>query len=185
MQKNIDFTRKNISRFMFFCFLFFFISSFIFAKNSYILSPVEGQWSNYQSIVIDVPEGATAFYSFTGDNPLYSGFAYESPVLLELEGNVNLKVVILNKDDSVIEESVNFSVNKKPLNVSFYKDTQTQALITLSENNIAIPSYMRFAFGDDKNYFLKENHFQLIQKILWNKFYLYRFKMKIIFIDLW
>ena len=155
MQKNIDFTRKNISRFMFFCFLFFFISSFIFAKNSYILSPVEGQWSNYQSIVIDVPEGATAFYSFTGDNPLYSGFAYESPVLLELEGNVNLKVVILNKDDSVIEESVNFSVNKKPLNVSFYKDTQTQALIKLSENNISIPSYMRFAFGDDKSFFLK------------------------------
>ena len=54
----------------------------------------------------------------------------------------------MNKDDSVIEESVNFSVNKIPLNVSFYKDTQTQALITLSENNIAIPSYMRFAFGD-------------------------------------
>ena len=155
MQKDIDFTRNKLSRFIFFCFLLFSFSTFIFAKNSYILSPVEGQWSNYQSIVIDVPEGATAFYSFTGDNPLYSGFAYESPVLLELEGNVNLKVVILNKDDSVIDESVNFSVNKKPLNVSFYKDTQTQALITLSENNIAIPSYMRFAFGDDKNYFLK------------------------------
>lgn len=155
MRNNIEFRRNKLSCFIFFCFLLFSLSSFIFANNSYILSPVEGQWSNYQSIVIDVPEGATAFYSFTGDNPLYSGFAYESPVLLELEGNVNLKVVILNKDDSVIEESVNYSVNKNPLNVSFYKDTQTQALVTLSENNISIPAYMRFAFGDDKNYFLK------------------------------
>ena len=155
MQKDIDFRRKNLSRFIFFCFLLFSLSSFIFADNSYILSPVEGQWSNYQSIIIDVPEGATAFYSFTGDNPLYSGFAYESPVLLELEGDINLKVAILNKDDTVIEESVNFSVNNNPLNVSFYKDTQTQALVTLSENNISIPAYMRFAFGDDKNYFLK------------------------------
>jgi hypothetical protein len=82
---------------------------FLFAENSYVLSPVDGNWSNYQSIIIDVPEGATAFYSFTGDNPLYSGFAYESPVLLELEGDINLKVAILNKDNSLIEENINFS----------------------------------------------------------------------------
>ena len=102
MRNNIEFRRNKLSCFIFFCFLLFSLSSFIFANNSYILSPVEGQWSNYQSVIIDVPEGATAFYSFTGDNPLYSGFAYESPVLLELEGNVTLKVAILNKDDSVI-----------------------------------------------------------------------------------
>ena len=116
---------------------------------------MEGQWSNYQSVIIDVPEGATAFYSFTGDNPLYSGFAYESPVLLELEGNVTLKVAILNKDDSVIEESVNFSVNKKTLNLPFVTEFQNQAFVTLSENNISIPAYMRFAFGDENSYFLK------------------------------
>lgn len=155
MRNNIEFRRNKLSCFIFFCFLLFSLSSFIFANNSYILSPVEGQWSNYQSVIIDVPEGATAFYSFTGDNPLYSGFAYESPVLLELEGNVTLKVAILNKDDSVIEESVNFSVNKKTLNLPFVTEFQNQAFVTLSENNISIPAYMRFAFGDENSYFLK------------------------------
>ena len=155
MQKDRNYRRKYLSRFIFFCFLLFSLSSFIVAENSFVLSPVEGKWSNYQSIVIDVPEGATAFYSFTGDNPLYSGFAYESPVLLELEGDINLKVVILNKDDSVIEESVNFSVNKKTLNLPFVTEFQNQAFVTLSENNISIPAYMRFAFGDENSYFLK------------------------------
>ena len=155
MRNNIDIGRNKLSRFIFFCFLLFSLSSFIFANNSYILSPVEGKWSNYQTIMIDVPEGATAFYSFTGDNPLYSGFAYESPVLLELEGNITLKVAILNKDDSVIEEIVNYSVNKSPLEVSFYGESQTQSVITLSQNNISIPSGMRFAFGDEDNFFLK------------------------------
>lgn len=155
MQKDRKYRRKNLSRFIFFCFLLFSLSSFIVAENSFVLSPVEGKWSNYQSIVIDVPEGATAFYSFTGDNPLYSGFAYESPVLLELEGDINLKVVILNKDDSVMEESVNFSVNKKTLNLPFVTEFQNQAFVTLSENNISIPAYMRFAFGDENSYFLK------------------------------
>lgn len=155
MQKDRNYRRKYLSRFIFFCFLLFSLSSFIVAENSFVLSPVEGKWSNYQSIVIDVPEGATAFYSFTGDNPLYSGFAYESPVLLELEGDINLKVVILNKDDSVMEESVNFSVNKKTLNLPFVTEFQNQAFVTLSENNISIPAYMRFAFGDENSYFLK------------------------------
>ena len=115
MQKHIrlNFLHNKLSRFIFFCFLLCSLSLFLFAENSFVLSPVEGNWSNYQSIIIDVPEGATAFYSFTGDNPLYSGFAYESPVLLELEGDINLKVVILDKDDSVKEETVNFSFSIK------------------------------------------------------------------------
>ena len=157
MQKNIrlNFLHNKLSRFIFFCFLLCSLSLFLFAENSFVLSPVEGNWSNYQSIIIDVPEGATAFYSFTGDNPLYSGFAYESPVLLELEGDINLKVAILNKDNSLIEENINFSVNKGSLNLPFVAEYQNQAIVTLSENNISIPSNMRFSIGDEKKYFLK------------------------------
>ena len=188
MQKDRNYRRKNLSRFIFFCFLLFSLSSFIVAENSFVLSPIEGKWSNYQSIVIDVPEGATAFYSFTGDNPLYSGFAYESPVLLELEGDINLKVVILNKDDSVIEESVNFSVNKKTLNLPFVTEFQNQAFVTLSENNISIPAYMRFAFGDENSYFLKGKTLtidtknsleQILPLQIKNENNLYRFMVKI------
>ena len=156
MQKNIrlNFLHNKLSRFIFFCFLLCSLSLFLFAENSFVLSPVEGNWSNYQSIIIDVPEGATAFYSFTGDNPLYSGFAYESPVLLELEGDINLKVAILNKDNSLIEENINFSVKKIPLEVPFYSESQSDALIVVNEKNISIGVSMCFAFGDDIIYFL-------------------------------
>ena len=190
MQKNIrlNFLHNKLSRFIFFCFLLCSLSLFLFAENSYVLSPVEGNWSNYQSIIIDVPEGATAFYSFTGDNPLYSGFAYESPVLLELEGDINLKVVILDKDDSVKEETVNFSVNKGSLNIPFVAEYQNQAIVTLSENNISIPSNMRFSIGDEKKYFLKGKTLtvdsknsleQILPLQIQNEDKLYRFMLKI------
>jgi len=54
-------------------------------RSSTILSPSPGIWSNYQSVILEVPEDSLAFYSFTGDDPLYSGFAYDVPVLIEKE----------------------------------------------------------------------------------------------------
>ena len=96
MQKKINLKKQksNFTRFAIFTVLFLIVSFYSFAEKNHIISPVSGTWSNYQTILLDVPEGASAFYSFTGDNPLYSGFAYEKPVLLELEGNINLKVAI-------------------------------------------------------------------------------------------
>ena len=128
MQKKISFKKQksNFTRFAIFSVLFFLVSFSSFAEKSHIISPVAGTWSNYQTILLDVPEGASAFYSFTGDNPLYSGFAYEKPVLLELEGNINLKVVIVNSDNSVIEESVDFSVKNTPIDLQFYKKNKKQ-----------------------------------------------------------
>lgn len=190
MQKNIkfNFLHNKFSRFMFFCILLFSVVGFVFAKSNFIISPVEGEWSNYQSVIIDVPAGSTAFYSFTGDNPLYSGFAYESPVLLELEGKINLKVVILNSDNSVIEESVDFSVNKIPLEVPFYSESQTDALVLVKDKNISIPSYMRYSLTDFQEPYLKGRTLtvdsknsleQILPLIIQNKNNLYRFMLKI------
>jgi hypothetical protein len=174
---------------MFFCILFFSVAGFVFAKSDFIISPVEGQWANYQSIIIDVPEGATAFYSFTGDNPLYSGFAYESPVLLELEGDINLKVAILNKDDTVIEESVNFSVNKVPLEVPFYSESQTNAVVLVKEKNLSIPSFMRYSLDDFQEPYLKGRTLtvdsknsleQILPLIIQNGRSLYRFMLHVL-----
>ncbi len=173
---------------MFFCILLFSITGFVFAKSNFIISPVEGEWSNYQSIIIDVPDGSTAFYSFTGDNPLYSGFAYESPVLLELEGDINLKVVILNNDNSVIEESVNFSVKKIPLEVPFYSESQSDALVVVKDKNISIPSYMRYSVTDFQEPYLKGRTLtvdsknsleQILPLIIQNGKSLYRFMLKV------
>ena len=42
---------------------------FSFSVFSQIINPVEGVWANKQSLVIDLEEGDSAFYSFNGENP--------------------------------------------------------------------------------------------------------------------
>lgn len=190
MQKKISFKKQksNFTRFAIFSVLFFLVSFSSFAEKSHIISPVSGTWSNYQTILLDVPEGASAFYSFTGDNPLYSGFAYENPVLLELEGNINLKVVIVNSDNSVIEESVDFSVKNTPIDLQFYIENKNQALIPVKEKNVSIPSYMKYSISDSTEPYLKgrtltinsENSLeQILPLVIKNQNDMYRFMLHI------
>ena len=190
MQKKISFKKQksNFTRFAIFSVLFFLVSFSSFAEKSHIISPVVGTWSNYQTILLDVPEGASAFYSFTGDNPLYSGFAYENPVLLELEGNINLKVVIVNSDNSVIEESVDFSVKNTPIDLQFYIENKNQALIPVKEKNVSIPSYMKYSISDSTEPYLKgwtltinsENSLeQVLPLVIKNQNDMYRFMLHI------
>ena len=190
MQKKISFKKQksNFTRFAIFSVLFFLVSFSSFAEKSHIISPVAGTWSNYQTILLDVPEGASAFYSFTGDNPLYSGFAYEKPVLLELEGNINLKVVIVNSDNSVIEESVDFSVKNTPIDLQFYIENKNQALIPVKEKNVSIPSYMKYSISDSTEPYLKgrtltinsENFLeQVLPLVIKNQNDMYRFMLHI------
>lgn len=190
MQKKISFKKQksNFTRFAIFSVLFFLVSFSSFAEKSHIISPVAGTWSNYQTILLDVPEGASAFYSFTGDNPLYSGFAYEKPVLLELEGNINLKVVIVNSDNSVIEESVDFSVKNTPIDLQFYIENKNQALIPVKEKNVSIPSYMKYSISDSTEPYLKgrtltinsENSLeQVLPLVIKNQNDMYRFMLHI------
>lgn len=190
MQKKISFKKQksNFTRFAIFSVLFFLVSFSSFAEKSHIISPVVGTWSNYQTILLDVPEGASAFYSFTGDNPLYSGFAYEKPVLLELEGNINLKVAIVNTDNSVMEESVDFSVKNSPIDLQFYIENKNQALIPVKEKNISIPSYMKYTISDSTEPYLKgrtltinsENALeQILPLVIKNQNDMYRFMLHI------
>lgn len=190
MQKKISFKKQksNFTRFAIFSVLFFLVSFSSFAEKNHIISPVSGTWSNYQTILLDVPEGASAFYSFTGDNPLYSGFAYENPVLLELEGNINLKVVIVNLDNSVIEESVDFSVKNTPIDLQFYIENKNQALIPVKEKNVSIPSYMKYSISDSTEPYLKgrtltinsENSLeQVLPLVIKNQNDMYRFMLHI------
>lgn len=86
----------------------FFVAAFVFAQR--IISPVEGIFNNRQALVIDVADGAECFYSFTGSDPLTSGFAYDGPVLIDASGNISVNVVCL-KDDLREEYSVNFTVD--------------------------------------------------------------------------
>ena len=75
--------------------LFFSAFSLTAQTVNPVLSPAEGVWANYQSLVLDLPEGTEAFYSLNGEDPAVSGFAYDGPTLLNLSGNVRLQLVII------------------------------------------------------------------------------------------
>ena len=57
-----------------------------------LLSPVKGEWANRQMLVIDNSDGGDFFYSVDGADPETFGFAYDGPVLLDVEGEVQLNV---------------------------------------------------------------------------------------------
>ena len=79
-----------------------FIISIIFAAVNLfaeinVLSPVEGTWANKQMLVIENTGDGDYLYSLDGSDPESFGFAYDGPVLIDLTGNVNLKVAFLQK----------------------------------------------------------------------------------------
>ena len=112
----------------FFAFLLFFLLSFsLFCQNQQrIISPVEGDFANKQFLAIELSSGEEAFYSFSSSgeasDPLEYGFAYDSPVLVDLSGKIDLKIAILKKPADSFYSAEN---NSEDFNGSFsYGDSE-------------------------------------------------------------
>lgn len=178
--KSGKFSKQIFSRF--FAILLLLLPAFSY---DYLISPREGNWANFQTLIIDVPEGATAFYSFTGDDPLFSGFAYDSPILLEIEGKVNLKIAVVKEDGSSVEESVSFSSAKGVAPIFDELHESSLPLISVNfEKPLVIPENIRYSIGDDVLPYLsgrrlsvsKDNAYeQVLPLILKDKNKLYRY----------
>ena len=97
-----------------FCFAAVFTCTFLHisaaAQDVHVLSPVSGVWANRQSLVLDLPEGTDAFYSLNGENPLVSGIAYDGPVMLNVTGNVQLLLVITERDGKRTSSQIRYTV---------------------------------------------------------------------------
>lgn len=137
--------------------------------SSCIISPVSGTWANYQSLVLKVPEDYIALYSFTGEDPLSFGFAYDEAVLIEKEGAVDLRIVFVSSNGETYEFRRNYEVaidSKQEFSPN-EKDflSQNKALIILDEKNtIDIPKAFSYSLRDGetpyalgRNLFLGEN----------------------------
>ncbi|MGI5172477.1 chitobiase/beta-hexosaminidase C-terminal domain-containing protein [Treponema sp. OMZ 840] len=93
----------------------FFLNAFFFIPVSAqsgirILNPAAGVWANYQSLVLDLPEGTEAFYSFNGEDPSVSGLAYDGPVVLNIAGNVQLSVATIDRNGKRSFSKINYTV---------------------------------------------------------------------------
>ena len=107
-----------------FCLISFFIFSFCFAYEIDLLSPKKGEWSNKQMLVInDFPNlNGDFFYSLDGSDPQYFGFAYDGPVLIDVSGEIQLKVAYIDKAGNVSKKEVSFSV--KPIQEDSVKNNE-------------------------------------------------------------
>ena len=132
-------------------FLFLFIALNSFAQR--IINPSQGTWANKQALVLELPVGANAYYSVNGTNPETSGFAYDGPVLLDLIGDVNLSVVVIDKNGEKSTHNVSYSVSEKALDEeveysSFVKKITSNVFVEYTSGEIfEIPSTLEYSMG--------------------------------------
>ena len=84
-----------------------FCSTLLWAQIK-IISPVPGTWANKQMLLIDTEDGADYFYSLNGENPEVAGFAYDGPVLIDLTGDITVKVTRGFEERTEIKEMLYF-----------------------------------------------------------------------------
>ncbi len=129
------------------------IGLFSLYAQSTVISPTSGLWANYQSLVLNLPDGYEAYYSLTGENPLVSGFAYDGPVLLELSGDVKVAVRVVAPDKSSQSYSIEYSVNLQSP-PSYIPITSNDPTVILDyENPLRIPSTVKYSLGQNSAVF--------------------------------
>ena len=142
----------NIKKIVLFSIILFCISLKSFSQ---VLNPVFGTWANKQSLVINLLPTQIAFYSFNDQNPESSGFAYDGPVLLDVEGNVKLNVVIINEDEKKDFYVVNYSVKEQNLpndedSYKFLSKIKNSSIYEYSSGDVlSIPQKLLYTFEDN------------------------------------
>lgn len=138
---------------VFFVVMSFFTRLAAVSTNDYVLSPISGEWANYQSLVLTLPKNAEAYYSFTADDPQKSGFAYDGPVLIELDGHVSINLVIQFEHNQQLTQTIEYDVKLK--NDDYLSRlTDNKPFYVLDTNNrIEIPPSVEYSFADSGAFF--------------------------------
>lgn len=144
--------------------LVFFIFTDFFAKSEILVnSPVSGTWSNPQMLVIQTESESEYFYSLNGENPELSGFAYDGPVLIDMSGEINLKIVKISRN-STERKDVSYKVlPDRGLSKNYSSFITTffdSGVINYSAGGIiSIPSELKYFLGNEATYETSENSF--------------------------
>ena len=144
MKKNIFFALS----------LFSFFAAALFAEVT-VVNPVPGNFANAQTLVIESNADEEIYYSFSGADPLSSGFAYDGPVLLDVTGNVELRVAVISKDLSHSEIVVRYAVSPaettNPEHEEFLSAFESVPIFEyVVGEKISIPFTLEYAFGSNR-----------------------------------
>lgn len=144
-----------MKKFLILCFAAFGFS--LFAQP--VISPEPGTWANRQMLVIDNSGESDFFYSIDGSDPYQFGLAYDGPVLIDLTGDVKLRICKNNYDGSSENIEVNYRVEEDfgdASTSSFLQSFMTTGVLNyLAGAELNVPESMEYALGDKNPVFLK------------------------------
>lgn len=134
---------------------FLFFSAFcpFLCASQEVINPAPGVWANRQMLVLDVPSGSSAYYSLSGNDPESSGFAYDGPVLIDVEGDVLLKVAVVDADGGRFRKELSYTVKSAPYpekadEYRFIKDSVDSGLVDYTAGEeLSVPSALEYSLG--------------------------------------
>lgn len=128
-----------------------FVPSLFWAQ---IISPESGTWANRQLLIVDVPEGGNVFYSLNGTDPERSGFAYDGPVLIDLDGEVSVNVSIIDKKGNRTSRKISYAVKEVELpaekkSAEFLTAVTSSGIVEyLPGESFSIPAELEYSLGE-------------------------------------
>lgn len=137
-----------------FTILFLLVFSFCLYAEIKVLSPVSGNWANKQMLFIDTSDGGDYFYSLNGEDPEIAGFAYDGPVLIDMTGNITVKISRGFEEKTEINFSVKPAYPEEDDQRSFvYTFFDTGILNYFAGSEISIPQSFRYSFEEQPESF--------------------------------
>lgn len=144
----------------------------LFAKNEQqneikVISPAEGNWCNKQMLVIDNIDNGEYYYSLNGADPEVFGFAYDGPVLIDLTGDITIRIKRMG--DKINEKKIHFNVNQdNGLNYS-YSDFidlfySSGVYNYTSGTMLEIPSELLYSLGSKTDSFINGQKLSISEK---------------------
>ena len=141
--------------------LIVFIVSILFSAAAFaqlkVISPIEGTFANRQMLVLETDGTGECFYSLNGTDPETFGFAYDGPVLIDLDGPVEIRIAKTgkNKEEITVKYTVlpdnAFTASYGSFISSFY---DSGILNYTSGSILSIPETLQYSFGLPPDSFL-------------------------------
>ncbi len=141
--------------------LIVFIISILFAAAAFaelkVISPIEGTFANRQMLVLETDGKGECYYSLNGSDPETFGFAYDGPVLIDLDGPVEIRIAKTgsHKEEKTVKYTVlpdnGFATDYSSFISSFY---DSGILNYTSGSILSIPEELKYSFGLPPDSFL-------------------------------
>ena len=149
-----------------------FFSASVFGELK-VISPIEGTFANRQMLVLETDGTGECYYSLNGTDPETFGFAYDGPVLIDLDGPVEIRIAKTGKQKE--ETTVKYTVLPDSALASSYSSFissfyDSGILNYTSGSILSIPAELKYSFGLPPDSFLTGRDLSISQSSVLTRF---------------